>query len=88
MTNGAHDGGGRYAAAYAPASADAADIATMRADRRLSQREYAELLGMDVRTLQNWEQRRNRPDPAAVSLMRLFARAPDIVGTILTEPVA
>jgi len=70
------------------ASADAADIAAMRADRRLSQREYAEMLGVDVRTLQNWEQGRNRPDPAAVSLMRLFARAPDMVEAILTEPVA
>jgi DNA-binding transcriptional regulator YiaG len=69
------------------ACADAADIAAMRADRRLSQREYAEILGVDVRTLQNWEQGRNRPDPAAVSLMRLFARAPDMVETILTEPV-
>lgn len=71
-----------------PASADASDIAAMRADRGLSQREYAEMLGVDVRTLQNWEQGRNRPDPAAVSLMRLFARAPDMVESILTEPVA
>lgn len=66
----------------------AGDLAAMRADRRLSQREYAEMLGVDVRTLQNWEQGRNRPDPAAVSLMRLFARAPDMVEAILTEPVA
>ena len=71
-----------------PASADAADIVAMRADRRLSQREYAEMLGVDVRTLQNWEQGRNRPDPAAVGLMRLFARARDMVEAILTEPVA
>jgi DNA-binding transcriptional regulator YiaG len=71
-----------------PASANASDIAAMRADRGLSQREYAEMLGVDVRTLQNWEQGRNRPDPAAVSLMRLFARAPDMVESLLTERVA
>jgi DNA-binding transcriptional regulator YiaG len=64
------------------------DIAEMRARRGLSQREYAELLGLDLRTLQNWEQGRNRPDPAAVSLMRVFDRAPDVVGEALTEPVA
>jgi DNA-binding transcriptional regulator YiaG len=63
------------------------DIAEMRARRGLSQREYAELLGLDIRTLQNWEQGRNRPDPAAVSLMRVFDRAPDMVGEALTEPV-
>jgi DNA-binding transcriptional regulator YiaG len=64
------------------------DIAEMRARRGLSQREYADLLGLDVRTLQNWEQGRNRPDAAAVSLMRIFDRAPDMVGEALTEPVA
>jgi DNA-binding transcriptional regulator YiaG len=63
------------------------DIAEMRARRGLSQREYADLLGLDIRTLQNWEQGRNRPDPAAISLMRVFDRAPDMVGEALTEPV-
>jgi DNA-binding transcriptional regulator YiaG len=63
------------------------DIAELRARRGLSQREYADMLGLDVRTLQNWEQGRNRPDPAAVSLMRIFDRAPDMVGEVLTERV-
>jgi DNA-binding transcriptional regulator YiaG len=70
-----------------PVSATDVDIAEMRARRGLSQREYADLLGLDVRTLQNWEQGRHRPDPAAVSLMRIFDRAPDTVGEALTEPV-
>ena len=62
-------------------------IADMRAHHGLSQREYADLLGLDVRTLQNWEQGRNRPDPAAISLMRVFAHAPDVVEDALSEPV-
>jgi DNA-binding XRE family transcriptional regulator len=70
-----------------PVPGNVADIAGMRARRGLSQREYADLLGIDIRTLQNWEQGRNRPDPAAVSLMRVFDRAPDTVGEALTEPV-
>jgi DNA-binding transcriptional regulator YiaG len=70
-----------------PVSGAIADITEMRTRRGLSQREYADLLGLDVRTLQNWEQGRNRPDPAAVSLMRIFDRAPDMVGEALTEPV-
>jgi DNA-binding transcriptional regulator YiaG len=70
-----------------PTSGNVADIAEMRSRRGLSQREYAELLGLDVRTLQNWEQGRNRPDPAAVSLMRIFDRTPDAVGEALTEPI-
>jgi DNA-binding transcriptional regulator YiaG len=68
--------------------AEAVDIAALRAEQGLSQREYADLLGLDFRTLQNWEQGRNRPDPAAVTLMRLFALAPAFVEDALTEPVA
>jgi DNA-binding transcriptional regulator YiaG len=65
----------------------AADIAAMRSRHGLSQREYADLLGIDVRTLQNWEQGRNRPDPAALSLMRIFDRAPQAFEEALSEPV-
>jgi len=65
----------------------ASDIAGMRARLGLSQREYADLLGLDVRTLQNWEQGRNRPDAAAINLMRVFERAPSTVEEALTEPV-
>ncbi len=70
-----------------PVAGTQVDIAAMRARRGLSQREYADLLGLDVRTLQSWEQGRHRPDPAAVSLMRIFDRAPDMVEEVLTEPV-
>jgi DNA-binding transcriptional regulator YiaG len=70
-----------------PVSGAVVDIAKMRGRHGLSQREYADLLGLDVRTLQNWEQGRHRPDPAAISLMRIFDRAPDTVGEALTEPV-
>jgi len=70
-----------------PLSGQAADIAVMRARLGLSQREYADLLGLDVRTLQNWEQGRNKPDAAAINLMRVFDRAPGAVGEALTEPV-
>lgn len=70
------------------AAIEAIDIAGLRARYNLSQRHYADLLGIDVRTLQNWEQGRNRPDPAAVTLMRLFDRSPDLVEEALTEPVS
>jgi DNA-binding transcriptional regulator YiaG len=71
-----------------PASGDTVDIPALRARYKLSQRDYADMLGIDVRTLQNWEQGRNRPDPAAVALMRLFDLSPDFVEEALTEPVS
>lgn len=63
------------------------DITSFREARNLSQREFADLMGIDLRTLQNWEQGRNRPDPAVLSLMRIFAHAPDVFEEALSEPV-
>ena len=58
---------------------DDAEIAAIRARHGLSQREFAALLGIDADTLRNWEQGRNRPDPAALSLARVFDAAPRVV---------
>ncbi len=66
----------------------AAFIADVRARHKLSQREFASALGLDVRTLQNWEQGRNRPDCAVLSLIRLFDGNPDLVRDAVFEPVA
>ena len=64
-----------------------AEIATVRARHGLSQRELAARLGIDVRTLQNWEQGRNRPDPASMTLIRLFDCDPAAVLAAVYEPV-
>ena len=62
-------------------------LADMRERHSLSQRDFADRLGVDVRTLQNWEQGRNRPDAAAISLIRLFDRDPAAVLAVVYEPV-
>jgi DNA-binding transcriptional regulator YiaG len=62
-------------------------IAEVRARHRLSQREYAELLGIDINTLQNWEQGRNKPDAAALSLVMAFDSAPELIQHTAFEPV-
>jgi DNA-binding transcriptional regulator YiaG len=64
----------------------AAFIAEVRARHKLSQREFAAALGLDVRTLQNWEQGRNRPDAAVLSLVALFDRDPALVREIAFAP--
>lgn len=66
----------------------AAFLAGVRAHHRLSQREFADRLGFDVRTLQNWEQGRNRPDGAVLALVILFDRDPDAVERAVFAPVA
>lgn len=43
----------------------------------LSQSEFARLLGVSVRTLQDWEQKRRAPSGAAQTLLRVAAVRPD-----------
>ena len=47
---------------------DVVSPAFIRKRLGLSQRRFAAVIRVPVATLQNWEQGRNRPDPAAVSL--------------------
>jgi putative transcriptional regulator len=52
------------------------DIASTRTQTGLSQARFAELLGVSVRTLQDWEQGRRAPSGAARTLLAIAARNP------------
>jgi putative transcriptional regulator len=45
----------------------------------LSQAQFAQLLGVSVRTLQDWEQGRREPSGAAKTLIRIATRRPDVL---------
>ncbi len=45
----------------------------------LSQTRFAELLGVSVRTLQDWEQGRRKPSRAAMSLVQIARQRPDVL---------
>src|SRR5450759_1640693 len=49
-------------------------IAAARAGTGLSQSEFAHLLGVSVRTLQDWEAGRREPSGAAQTLLRIAAQ--------------
>jgi len=53
----------------------------------LSQREFAEVLGIGVDTLQNWEQGHNQPDSAVLNLAMVFDKAPELIEQTTLEPV-
>ena len=55
------------------------DVQTIRESYRLSQEQFATLLGISVRTLQNWEQGRRRPRGTAKILLRVAERHPEAV---------
>jgi putative transcriptional regulator len=54
-------------------------IVAARARTELSQAQFARLLGVSVRTLQDWEQGRREPSGAAKTLIRIAARRPDVL---------
>jgi len=55
-----------------------------RSKTGLSQPKFAELLGVSVRTLQEWEQGRRSPSGAARSLLHIAAIRPDVFRDVLS----
>ena len=60
-------------------TADSFWIVRAREKSGLSQSEFATLLGVSVRTLQDWEQGRRQPSGAAKTLIRVAERHPDVL---------
>ena len=52
------------------------DVARTRERTGLSQARFAQLLGVSVRTLQDWEQGRRAPSRAARTLLMIAAKNP------------
>ncbi len=52
------------------------DIATIRDRTGLSQAQFAKLLGVSLRTLQDWEQGRRSPSGAARTLLLIASKNP------------
>jgi putative transcriptional regulator len=59
--------------------AEKALVAAARAATGLSQAAFAKLLGVSVRTLQEWEQGRKMPSGAAATLLKVASRHPEVL---------
>jgi putative transcriptional regulator len=62
---------------------EAPDVKCIRTHYKLSQSEFAALLGISVATLQNWEQGRRSPEGPARVLLQVAARHPDAVWDVV-----
>src|SRR6516162_83367 len=56
----------------------ASGVQAIRERTRLSQSEFAQLIGVSVKTLQNWEQDRRRPSGPAAALLKIIAHEPQL----------
>jgi len=66
------------------ATDDAVDVRDVRALTGLSQAKFAELLGIELATLRNWEQGRRSPTGPARALLRAIRNNPVEVVKALT----
>ena len=61
------------------------DAKQVRERLGLSQAEFALRFGLELDTVQNWEQGRYRPDPAARLLLGIIDRDPKLVDSVLAK---
>jgi len=57
-------------------SIDEPDVRAIRKAADISQSQFAKLVGVNLRTLQNWEQGRTRPTGPARALLKIVASNP------------
>ena len=55
------------------------DVRTIREAAKVSQSQFAKLIGVNLRTLQNWEQQRSQPTGPARALLKIVASNPKAI---------
>jgi DNA-binding transcriptional regulator YiaG len=61
------------------------DVRRVRERLGLSQAEFALRFGLELATVQNWEQGRYRPDPAAQLALKIIDSHPDVVDAVMAK---
>lgn len=54
------------------------DVKAVRAKTGLSQNEFAQMIQISTRTLQNWEQKRRNPTGPAAALLKIVSAEPEV----------
>lgn len=64
------------------------DVGAIRKNFNLSQPKFAAFLGISTKTLQNWEQKRRKPEGPAKVLLQVAAKHPEAVLDVVSEASA
>ncbi len=86
LVESVREGGAILRGDVAPARAfemDGLDVKQIRAEYKLSQRDFSALIGVSIRTLQNWEQGRRKPEGAARVLLQVAKKHPEAVWDVV-----
>lgn len=69
--------------AAAPQVIPPEEVRSIRYRLRLSQSDFATMIGVSLATLQGWEEGRHHPDGPAQALLRVCAKSPRLVAKAL-----
>jgi putative transcriptional regulator len=70
---------GKPTASKLPVDQAVPDVRVIREAAQISQSQFAKLIGVNLRTLQNWEQHRTRPTGPARALLKIVAINPKAI---------
>jgi putative transcriptional regulator len=64
-------------------SAEQLAVLNVRKELGVSQQEFSRLLGVPVGTIRDWEQGRKQPDSAALTLIKVAEKYPEILASLV-----
>ena len=70
---------GKHVLSYRTITLEPSEIQAIRQKQTLSQEDFADLFGVSIRTLQQWEQGRRQPQGPARVLLKVIAYNPKVV---------
>jgi putative transcriptional regulator len=76
---------GDHASARVHLAPDVPDVRAIRAALGLSREAFAARFGLELGAVRDWEQGLRKPDPAARTLLRVIAAAPDVVAGVVKQ---
>ena len=71
-------GGAKASRRFEITPLNAPDVKAVREQIGLSQSEFAQLMRVSIKTLQNWEQHRRNPTGPAAALLKIVSTSPDV----------